>query len=35
MGYPLFIAAVAFSFWIVRRARGRLAATSAGEHGAA
>ena len=34
MGYPLFIAAVAFSFWVVRRARGRLAA-SAGEHGAA
>ena len=34
MGYPLFIAAVAFSFWIVRRARGRLA-LSAGEHGAA
>jgi Protein of unknown function (DUF3159) len=34
MGYPLFIAAVAFSFWIVRRARGRLVA-SAGEHGPA
>jgi uncharacterized protein DUF3159 len=34
MGYPLFIAAVAFSFWIVRRARWRLT-VSAGEHGAA
>ena len=34
MGYPLFIAAVAFSFWIVQRARRRLV-VSAGEHGAA
>jgi hypothetical protein len=34
MGYPLFIAAVGFSFWIVQRARHRLP-DSAGEHGAA
>jgi Protein of unknown function (DUF3159) len=34
MGYPLFIAAAGFSFWIVQRARRRLAA-SPGEHGAA
>jgi Protein of unknown function (DUF3159) len=34
MSYPLFIAAVGFSFWIVGRARRRLA-PSAGEHGAA
>ena len=33
MGYPLFIAAVGFSFWLVRRARRRDA--SVGEHGAA
>ncbi|MDT4912298.1 MAG: hypothetical protein QOC66_1426 [Pseudonocardiales bacterium] len=35
MGYPLFIAAVAFSYWVVQRARRRLAATSAGQHGTA
>jgi hypothetical protein len=35
MGYPLFIAAVGFSFWIVGRARRRLAAASAGQHGLA
>jgi Protein of unknown function (DUF3159) len=34
MGYPLFIAAVGFSFWVVQRARRRLVA-SAGQHGAA
>jgi hypothetical protein len=34
MGYPLFVAAVGFGFWIVGRTRRRLAA-SAGEHGAA
>jgi hypothetical protein len=34
MGYPLFIAAAGFSFWIGQRARRRLA-DSAGEHGAA
>jgi hypothetical protein len=38
MGYPLFIAAVGYSFWIVRRTRRRLAngpgSRSAGEHGA-
>jgi hypothetical protein len=36
MSYPLFIAAVGFSFWIVRRARRRLGvAASAGQDGAA
>jgi hypothetical protein len=34
MGYPLFVAAVGFSFWIVQRAR-RRRPESAGEHGAA
>jgi hypothetical protein len=34
MGYPLFVAAVGFSFWVVRRARRRLP-DSAGEHGPA
>jgi hypothetical protein len=34
MGYPLFIAAVGFAFWVGQRARRRLAG-SAGEHGAA
>lgn len=34
MGYPLFIAAVGFSFWIVQRARRRLR-DSVGEHGPA
>ncbi|MDT4922417.1 MAG: hypothetical protein QOG01_130 [Pseudonocardiales bacterium] len=34
MGYPLFIAALAFSYWIVSRAR-RLLARSAGQHGLA
>jgi hypothetical protein len=34
MGYPLFIAAVGFSFWVVQRARRRLGG-SAGEHRAA
>jgi hypothetical protein len=34
MSYPLFIAAVGFSFWVVGRARRRLAA-SVGQHGAA
>jgi MFS family permease len=34
MGYPLFVAAVGFSFWVVQRARKRLPG-SAGEHGAA
>jgi hypothetical protein len=34
MGYPLFVAALAFSYWIVTRARRALAA-SAGEHGLA
>ena len=34
MGYPLFIAAVGFSFWIVARARRRMA-RSAGQHGTA
>jgi Protein of unknown function (DUF3159) len=33
MGYPLFLAAVGVSFWLVRRARRQLAAASAGEHG--
>jgi uncharacterized protein DUF3159 len=35
MGYPLFIAALGFSYWIVQRARRRLDRTSAGQHGAA
>jgi hypothetical protein len=35
MSYPLFIAAVAFSYWVVQRARRRLGAASAGQHGAA
>lgn len=35
MSYPLFIAAVGFSFWVVQRARRRLRASGAGEHGAA
>jgi hypothetical protein len=35
MGYPLFIAAVAFSYWVVQRARRRLGVPSAGQHGAA
>lgn len=35
MGYPLFIAAVGFSFWVVGRARRRLLRSSAGQHGAA
>jgi hypothetical protein len=35
MGYPLFIAAGGFSFWIVGRARRRLAGASAGQHGVA
>ncbi|HZC70179.1 MAG TPA: DUF3159 domain-containing protein [Jatrophihabitans sp.] len=35
MSYPLFIAAVGFSFWVVGRARRRELAASAGEHGAA
>jgi uncharacterized protein DUF3159 len=35
MSYPLFIAAVAFSFWIVQRARRRLEASVAGQHGTA
>jgi hypothetical protein len=35
MSYPLFIAAVGFSFWVVQRARRRVAAASAGQHGAA
>ena len=34
MSYPLFIAAVGFSFWVVQRARRRLAG-SARQHGAA
>jgi TRAP-type C4-dicarboxylate transport system permease small subunit len=34
MSYPLFIAAVGFSFWVVQRARRRVVA-SAGEHGPA
>jgi hypothetical protein len=33
MSYPLFVAAVGFSFWVVRRARRRLGG-SAGEYGA-
>jgi hypothetical protein len=33
MSYPLFIAAVGFSFWVVQRARRRM--RSAGQHGAA
>ncbi len=35
MGYPLFVAAVAFSYWVVQRARRRLGAASAGQHGTA
>jgi Protein of unknown function (DUF3159) len=35
MGYPLFIAAVGFSYWVVQRARRRLVAGSAGQHGTA
>jgi hypothetical protein len=35
MGYPLFIAAVGFSYWVVQRARRRLGAGSAGQHGTA
>ena len=35
MSYPLFLAAVGFSFLVVGRARRRLAAASAGEHGVA
>jgi hypothetical protein len=35
MSYPLFLAAVGFSFLVVGRARRRLAAGSAGQHGAA
>jgi Protein of unknown function (DUF3159) len=35
MGYPLFLAAVGVIFLVVGRARRRLAAASAGEHGAA
>jgi hypothetical protein len=34
MGYPLFVAAVGVAFWVVRRARNRVA-RSAGEDGAA
>lgn len=34
MGYPLFVAAVGFSFWVVSRARRRLLRSSAGQHGA-
>jgi hypothetical protein len=34
MSYPLFIAAVGFSFWVVQRARRRIVA-SAGQHGPA
>jgi uncharacterized protein DUF3159 len=32
MGYPLFIAAVAFSYWVVRRARLRLEPAASGGH---
>lgn len=35
MGYPLFIAAVGFGFWVVQRARRRMSGGSAGQHGAA
>jgi hypothetical protein len=35
MGYPLFLLAAGFVFLVVGRARRRLAAASAGEHGAA
>jgi hypothetical protein len=35
MGYPLFIGAVAFSYWVVQRARRRMGASSAGQHGTA
>jgi hypothetical protein len=35
MGYPLFIAAMAFSYWIVQRARRRLDPASAGQEGPA
>lgn len=36
MSYPLFIAAVGFSFWVVQRARRRVGAgASAGQHGPA
>jgi hypothetical protein len=35
MGYPLFIAAVGFSYWVVRRARLRLEPASGGHEGPA
>ena len=35
MGYPLFIAAVGFGFWVVARARRKAGTASAGEHGSA
>jgi Protein of unknown function (DUF3159) len=35
MGYPLYVAVLGFSFWIVRRARRELRESAAGEHGAA
>jgi hypothetical protein len=34
MGYPLFVAAVGFSFWVVSRARRKVLRSSAGQHGA-
>ena len=35
MGYPLFVLAVGFSFWVVNRTRRRLARQLPGQHGAA